>query len=356
MFSSRPSVTRHLNIRSKRYKSSPVDKAPRIPAKHTKQPSPQAKVPAKGDTLQVESEQERIEQEMAPPTALLPSSMSIGKKPMAYQATPNNASPAQGQPPRSARAAVKAPVSATYPPGAAPKANATAGKGKAPANSGDGGHSNTGAGGNDKIWSTRSNEERERIRDFWLALAAEERRDLVRVEKDTVLRKMKEEQKHSCSTAIEDELQVLYDAYYEDLEQYALYQQQYLVSLKSPASAAALPPPPGPGPFPGSVEVDRYGAVVAGNPPPSSALHGGHGGKGAVGVNGGGGDGIGEGKAPTANPPVPAPPVPAPVGRNARGGGGNTNANTRGAVDMKGKIAAGVGGGPTSILNVADDL
>ncbi|KAF7373810.1 Stress response protein NST1 [Mycena sanguinolenta] len=114
-----------------------------------------------------------------------------------------------------------------------------------------------------------TSEEREKIRDFWLALAEEERRHLVRIEKYTVLRKMKHEQKHSCScavcgrkrTAIEDELQVLYDAYYEDLEQYALYQQQYLSSNRT------LPPPPGPGPFPGSVEVDRYGAVVAGYPP-----------------------------------------------------------------------------------------
>ena len=69
----------------------------------------------------------------------------------------------------------------------------------------------------------------------------------------------------SFRTAIEDELQVLYDAYYEDLEQYALYQQQYLSSNRT------IPPPPGPGPFPGSVEVDRYGAVVAGAAPPRRA-------------------------------------------------------------------------------------
>ncbi|KAJ7258096.1 salt tolerance down-regulator-domain-containing protein [Mycena haematopus] len=157
-----------------------------------------------------------------PPTPPTPSSVSIGKKPMAYQ--PAGTAPA---PPRSARAAAKAPVSAAYPP--EPAAAAGGGKGKQPA------ASNGAGGGNNKIWSTSSSEERERIRDFWLALAEEERRDLVRVEKDTVLRKMKEEQKHSCScavcgrkrTAIEDELQVLYDAYYEDLEQYALYQQSW---------------------------------------------------------------------------------------------------------------------------------
>ena len=66
--------------------------------------------------------------------------------------------------------------------------------------------------------------------------------------------------------AIEDELEVLYDAYYEELEQYANYQQRYV------SSGGTLPPPPGPGPFPGSVELDKNGAVV-GHPklqPPSS--------------------------------------------------------------------------------------
>ena len=53
-----------------------------------------------------------------------------------------------------------------------------------------------------KIWSTSTTEERERIKDFWLGLGEEERRSLVKIEKDTVLRKMKEQQKHSCSCAV----------------------------------------------------------------------------------------------------------------------------------------------------------
>lgn len=81
----------------------------------------------------------------------------------------------------------------------------------------------------DRIWNTSTQEERENIKDFWLHLGEEERRSLVKVEKEAVLRKMKEQQKHSCSctvcgrkrTAIEEELEVLYDAYYEELEQYA---------------------------------------------------------------------------------------------------------------------------------------
>ncbi|KAK0662900.1 Stress response protein NST1 [Lasiodiplodia hormozganensis] len=80
----------------------------------------------------------------------------------------------------------------------------------------------------DRIWNTSTQEERERIREFWLSLGEEERKSLVKIEKEAVLRKMKEQQKHSCSctvcgrkrTAIEEELEVLYDAYYEELELY----------------------------------------------------------------------------------------------------------------------------------------
>ena len=56
--------------------------------------------------------------------------------------------------------------------------------------------------------------------------------------------------------AIEEELEVLYDAYYEELEQYANHQQQFLVS------GGKISPPPGPGPFPGSVALDSNGALV----------------------------------------------------------------------------------------------
>jgi len=81
----------------------------------------------------------------------------------------------------------------------------------------------------EKIWNTSSQQERERIKEFWLGLSESERKSLVKVEKDAVLKKMKEQQKHTCSctvcgrkrTAIEAELEGLYDAYYEELEQYA---------------------------------------------------------------------------------------------------------------------------------------
>ncbi|KAI9158894.1 Stress response protein NST1 [Paramyrothecium foliicola] len=94
-------------------------------------------------------------------------------------------------------------------------------------------HSPLGARGpgmsRDKIWSTSNHEERERIKEFWLGLGEDERKSLVKVEKDAVLKKMKEQQKHTCSctvcgrkrTAIEEELEGLYDAYYLELEQFA---------------------------------------------------------------------------------------------------------------------------------------
>lgn len=86
----------------------------------------------------------------------------------------------------------------------------------------------------EKIWNTSSQEERERIKEFWLGLSEGERKNLVKVEKNAVLKKMKEQQKHTCSctvcgrkrTAIEEELEGLYDAYYLELEQYANHPNQ----------------------------------------------------------------------------------------------------------------------------------
>lgn len=85
----------------------------------------------------------------------------------------------------------------------------------------------------DRIWNTSTAEERDRIKQFWLSLGEDDRRSLVKVEKEAVLKKMKEQQKYSCSctvcgrkrTAIEEELEDLYDKYYEELEQYANKQQ-----------------------------------------------------------------------------------------------------------------------------------
>ncbi|KAM3582985.1 Stress response protein nst1 [Umbelopsis sp. WA50703] len=106
---------------------------------------------------------------------------------------------------------------------------------------------------NENIWSSNNNsEERQRIREFWLHLGEDERRSLVKVEKEAVLKKMKEQQKHSCNcsvcgkkrTAIEEELEILYDAYYEELEQYANHQQVshgYGVARQLQDSYTAMP-------------------------------------------------------------------------------------------------------------------
>jgi hypothetical protein len=144
-----------------------------------------------------------------------PSSVSIGKKPMNYSTTQQQP---QQQQPKSARAASKAPLYAQqqqqqqqqqqnrHP--SPPTSNASAGT-KARQSGGTGSTTNSGptsaqkgkANAN-KIWSTSTTEERERIKDFWLGLGEPERRNLVKIEKDTVLRKMKEQQKHSCSCAV----------------------------------------------------------------------------------------------------------------------------------------------------------
>ncbi|KAF8460357.1 salt tolerance down-regulator-domain-containing protein [Kalaharituber pfeilii] len=121
---------------------------------------------------------------------------------------------------------------------------------------GDSGNQGSSKKAKDRIWNTSTVEERERIKEFWLSLGEEDRRSLVKVEKEAVLKKMKEQQKHSCScsvcgrkrTAIEEELEVLYDAYYEELEQYANQQQSKFVGSVSPLpphfSTRGPPPPP----------------------------------------------------------------------------------------------------------------
>ncbi|KAG8996353.1 hypothetical protein FRB93_000737 [Tulasnella sp. JGI-2019a] len=193
------------------------------------------------------------------PSAPPPSSRAAGKQPMAYPQSAPNAT----LPPRTARASGKAPATtgAHYHHHPSPPASTKAPPGKprppaAPAAAAK--------KSNDKIWNTSTQEERERIKVFWLGLMEDERQSLVKLEKDAVLKKMKEQQRHSCScavcgrkrAAIEAELEVLYGAYYDELRTYANHQQQYA------SSGGKVSPPPGPGPFPGSVEIDNSGAVV----------------------------------------------------------------------------------------------
>lgn len=115
------------------------------------------------------------------------------------------------------------------------------------------------------IWNTSTQQERQNIKNFWLSLSEDERKSLLKIEKEAVLRKMKQQQKHSCSctvcgrkrTAIEEELEVLYEGYYEELEQYAHHDNPPLpastdMMLPAPLTHAhrphplAAPPPPPP--------------------------------------------------------------------------------------------------------------
>jgi hypothetical protein len=150
----------------------------------------------------------------SPPQVPL-SSVSIGKKPMNY---PPTQPPTTTQQPKSARAAAKAPAYNTHqqqlqqqqqpnrqtsPPNSN-AGSATKGRAGVGGNAGSNGPtaSQKGKASANKIWSTSTTEERERIKEFWLGLGEQERRSLVQIEKDTVLRKMKEQQKHSCSCAV----------------------------------------------------------------------------------------------------------------------------------------------------------
>jgi hypothetical protein len=182
-----------------------------------------------------------------------PSSRAAGKQPM------TNAPAANPPPARSARAAGKAPASSapahnhhnhSHPPPAKP-ATGSAAKGKAPANQPPA-----------KIWTQSSIQDRENIRNFWLSLSELERKDLLQIEKEAVLKKMKEQHRHACGCAvcgrkkvnIESELDHLYEQYYDELRHYASEQRA--------AATGRTNPPPGAGPFPGSVEVDSTGQVT----------------------------------------------------------------------------------------------
>ena len=104
-----------------------------------------------------------------------------------------------------------------------------------------------------------SSEEREKIRDFWSHLTVSERRSLVNLEKQQIIRKMKEQQRHTCSCTvcgrrrcvdnrnpsprfftdiassrmeIEEEIEFLFDAYYEELDDYAEHARLFFPNEK----------------------------------------------------------------------------------------------------------------------------
>lgn len=201
-----------------------------------------------------------------------PSSRAAGKQPMQSSNMQSPLKPSVTQPPaapsnRSARAAGKAPINPS-----------TGVCQQTPSNQPSTGvQSKSGLTANPKIkpgpsapapvrvWQTSTTEERERIKFFWQGLPPLDRRRLVRTEKDAVLKRMKDYQRHACNCSIcgrkritiENELQVLYEAYETELELYeARHHRSDSVANEVTSDAAS------PGPFPGSVEVDSTGNVL----------------------------------------------------------------------------------------------
>ncbi|KAI0791080.1 salt tolerance down-regulator-domain-containing protein [Abortiporus biennis] len=204
-YSSNGTPTKKKNKKKKR-KGNGTPQGPEAPSDVAPMPATPGSLgpsPVTNLTPPVSAPNNRMPAPRPPPTANPPpSSRAAGKQPMSYTA----AAPAPNNPPPSRRAASKAPITShAYPHNHAhhhpspPSSNASAPhKPRPPAN----GSAPKSQQNNSKIWSTSTTEERERIKEFWLGLGEEERRSLVKIEKEAVLKKMKEQQKHSCMCAV----------------------------------------------------------------------------------------------------------------------------------------------------------
>jgi hypothetical protein len=153
-----------------------------------------------------------------------PSSRAQGKQPMNYPPPPPSAAMtttsttasttahqktnAPSPTTRSSRAASKAPLQPHAYPHThphhhpSPPSSNTSQTQKHRPSSNQAPSSRSNANAINKIWSTSSTEERERIKEFWLGLGVQDRRNLVKLEKEAVLKKMKEQQRHSCACAV----------------------------------------------------------------------------------------------------------------------------------------------------------
>ena len=76
------------------------------------------------------------------------------------------------------------------------------------------------------VWDADADKtEQEKLREFWIGLKEDERRELVKIEKHAILKEMKGQQRYICSCSVcgrrrevlEEELEMLYDAYYDEL-------------------------------------------------------------------------------------------------------------------------------------------
>lgn len=103
--------------------------------------------------------------------------------------------PSSGAIPMTANSSTSSKTPTTTSAGSKSKKKKKKGKGGAvaPLTNGVETHSaQTGAYGQQKIWNTTTSEEKERIKEFWLGLSEQERRNLVRVEKEHVSKRVKE--------------------------------------------------------------------------------------------------------------------------------------------------------------------
>lgn len=79
------------------------------------------------------------------------------------------------------------------------------------------------------IWNTSSEEERTRIMEFWANLSDDRRKELVKLDKDVLLEKVRRQKGHDCACSVcgrkreaaEQELDALYEAYFHELELYS---------------------------------------------------------------------------------------------------------------------------------------
>jgi hypothetical protein len=186
-------------------------------------PSPTAAKPARA-AAKAKANAEASAPNNMPPHAKQPSSRAQGKQPMNYPPPPPSAAMtttsttasttaqqktnAPSPTTRSSRAASKAPLQPHAYPHThphhhpSPPSSNTSQTPKHRPSSNQAPSSRNNANAINKIWSTSSTEERERIKEFWLGLGEQDRRNLVKLEKEAVLKKMKEQQRHSCACAV----------------------------------------------------------------------------------------------------------------------------------------------------------
>ncbi len=75
-------------------------------------------------------------------------------------------------------------------------------------------------------WTAASAPSPTSLHAFWTSLTAQERHSLIQIEKEAILRKVREQQRGTCNCAtcgrkrvvVEKELEGLYDMYYQELE------------------------------------------------------------------------------------------------------------------------------------------